>query len=83
MQLVGHGQTAALQRFFVAPVTSCNDALPCLWASFCRKNTLKWTVFGLKREQQAKFFLLSFLRPAVLYFFQIWPLSEKVWPPLQ
>ena len=35
-----HGQAAALQKKFAAPVTKFNDVLPSLWTSICKKNNL-------------------------------------------
>ena len=77
---IRHGQTAArgphaaLQRFFAAPVTNCNDALPLLWASFCKGNPLKWTVFGLKMKKTS---LKKNLRPAVLSIFSNLACEQK------
>ena len=82
---IRHGQTAArgphaaLQRFFAAPVTNCNDAYAYYGHHFVRKNTLKWPVLGVKRRNTSQ---KKILRPAILFILFIWLASKKVWPPL-
>ena len=79
-----HCQTAALQRFFTAPVTNCNDIQYHVYGHhFCGKKHLKVACcFGFKNEKkQAKKLAQFVLQPAVLFIIQIWPASKKVWPP--
>jgi hypothetical protein len=44
---------------------------------------MKLVFFGQKMKKiKPKFCLIIFLRPATIFFLKIWPVIQKVWPPL-
>ena len=73
------GQSAALQRFSAAPVSNFGCASKLFMTHLCIKYP-KFTsiMWSLCKKNEAK----KFLRPAIQYFNEIWPVRKKVWPPL-
>jgi len=79
-QSAARGPHAALQRFSAAPVSNFGYTSKLFMTHLCIKYP-KFTsiMWSLRKKNKAK---KKFLRPAIQYFNEIWPVRKKVWPPL-